>query len=77
MLAYRDITSQQFVQANQYQAFDLQFTALNPTHALEFRVYWYGQSYIKLKNVSLQLVSSIKARLLNNHKMVEKEPPTR
>lgn len=57
ILASKDISRQQFMGANHFQDFSLQFTNVNPGHRLEFRTYWYGAAYIQLKNLVIQKVN--------------------
>ncbi|UHA73730.1 RHS repeat domain-containing protein [Paenibacillus sp. 481] len=52
ILASREISRKQFSQPNTTQYFDLKFTNLTPSHRLEFRVYWYGNAKITVKNIS-------------------------
>lgn len=51
MLAQRDINRRDFTTANQYQDFDLSFINNTAGNSLEFRVFWYDTSYVKVDNV--------------------------
>ena len=52
VLAYRDITREQFTAAGAYQTFTLNYTQV-AGHSMEFRVYWYGSSYTKVDYVGV------------------------
>jgi RHS repeat-associated protein len=59
-LGYMYVTREQFTSPNVYQTFSLPFT-LNSSqagHQLEFRIYWYGYSYIREKNLDYATSSS-------------------
>jgi hypothetical protein len=53
LLAYQDVTRKQFSAASTYLDFNLSFTQTEG-HSLEFRVYWYGASYLKVDYVGVQ-----------------------
>ena len=48
VLASTIITRKQFSAAGQYVTFSLPFTVAADNHALELRVYWYGNAYTKV-----------------------------
>ncbi|CAM4061344.1 GxGYxYP domain-containing protein [Saccharibacillus endophyticus] len=54
VLATRDLRRQDWSYASDYERFQLDF--VNPTagHALEFRVFWHGASYIKVGSVGTE-----------------------
>ncbi|MGE6230882.1 hypothetical protein [Paenibacillus chitinolyticus] len=62
IIASNVISRQQFAKADQFQEFTVQFTQLNPSHRLEFRVFWYDKAYVNLKTVSLKYVEDNKAK---------------
>ncbi|RKP52912.1 hypothetical protein D7Z26_14255 [Cohnella endophytica] len=51
ILATRDITRQEWTGVYSFQRFELPFNNATAGHALEFRVYWWGGSYIKVDDV--------------------------
>ncbi|WP_156160132.1 hypothetical protein [Paenibacillus sp. E194] len=54
ILAYREITCQEFERPFEYKNFNLKYIQVNPSHRLEFRTYWYGNAFIKMKNLQLK-----------------------
>ncbi|WP_028543251.1 RHS repeat domain-containing protein [Paenibacillus taiwanensis] len=54
ILSSREITRQQFERPMQYKNYNLNFLHTDPSHRLEFRVYWYGNAYIKMSDIQLK-----------------------
>ncbi|MDO3413369.1 GxGYxYP family putative glycoside hydrolase [Saccharibacillus sp. CPCC 101409] len=54
ILATRDVRRQDWTYTSNYERFHLDFT--NPTagHELEFRVFWHGASYIKVRGIGTE-----------------------
>lgn len=59
ILAFRYINRQQFIHVNQFQDFSLSFINAYPGHQLEFKTYWYKNSYLQLQNISTSKNQSI------------------
>lgn len=53
VLASRTLTRREFVGTYQYNYIHLNFNAPGANHALEFRTYWYGYSYVKQQAVAV------------------------
>lgn len=58
VLATRDIRRQDWTYTSNYERFYLPFTNENAGHRLEFRVYWHGASYIKVREVGTESLSN-------------------
>ena len=50
-LASMTITRKQFTQASNYQNFPLEYNNPIAGHQIDFRVYWYGRTYLKVNDV--------------------------
>ena len=54
ILSFREIGRQEFERSFEYKSFNLRFVHVNPSHRLEFRTYWYGNAFIKMKNLQMK-----------------------
>jgi len=52
ILATKIVTRKQFIQASNYQNFQLTYNNTIAGHQIDFRVYWYGRTYLKVNNVN-------------------------
>jgi len=54
ILSFREIGRQEFERPYEYKSFNLRFVQVNPSHRLEFRTYWYGNAFIKMRNLQMK-----------------------
>lgn len=51
IIATNTVTRKQFNQASTYQNFPLKYNNTTAGHQIDFRVYWYGRTYLKVNDV--------------------------